>query len=121
MTSMGGDEVARLYVCTKRHCGRVVRVGDDEIRDWLIARRTDDPAKVVVRCPQHVTERTLRYAGRQLSKDNFRAAKANRIKDDRRRNKSALLPGSIIEMDADLIRKVQNTGFKRTIRKKGFK
>lgn len=97
------------YVCTKRYCGRVVHSNDDEFATWLIARRVDDPAKSVVRCPQHITERTLRYAGIPLSIENFRKARDARIKDMRR--KSALLPpGSLLEVDPAILRSVQGTG-----------
>ena len=109
----GSTNAARImeytYVCTGRGCGRVVRSNDDEFTTWLVARRVDDPAKVVVRCPQHITERTLRYAGIPLSKANFRKVRDECIKDMKR--KTALLPpGFLIDVDPDLLLSVQGTG-----------
>lgn len=97
------------YICTRKGCGRIVCSTDSEFPMWLVARRVDDPAKVVVRCPQHVTDRTLRYAGIERSKQTFRDVRTNRINDEHRSH-SIVLPGSIVEMDPALIKSVLDTG-----------
>lgn len=57
------SERTSVYTCSK--CGRVISPTDATIRRWLIAERIDNPASLVVRCPQHITEWTLRMAGRR--------------------------------------------------------
>lgn len=69
----------KQFYCTK--CGRVTTRINRDFHLWLIGIRVDDPAKLVVRCPQHITERTLRYAGRKRAKKNYRWARKVRETD----------------------------------------
>lgn len=70
---------AAQFYCSK--CGRVTTRYSKDFRLWLVAFRVDDPAKLVVRCPQHITERTIRYAGRKRTMAMYKWAKQAKTKD----------------------------------------
>ena len=109
---------ASVYLCSYRGCGRVVTFDDDEILQWLVARREDNPALLVIRCPQHITERTLRYAGRRRTKAMYKWARDNRLKDERRRTKKVLPPGAAIQLSPELnAHAIMNQGVNHKFRK----
>jgi N-glycosylase/DNA lyase len=53
------------HFCTK--CGRVVLSIDKRIDNWLVSENGQ-----VVRCPQHITDWSMRQAGKKRTKDSYR-------------------------------------------------
>jgi len=51
---------ATWYVCSK--CGAKILSVDPEREHWLIARHKHIRGRMVIRCPQHITEYALRIA-----------------------------------------------------------
>ena len=49
------------YVCQK--CGRFCIKGSNEAPEWLVHPHHADADLLVIRCPQHITEWSLRQAG----------------------------------------------------------
>lgn len=90
----------RQFVCEKPGCKRVTMLSDPRSADWLIAyrhARTNQPcrperympearevwkgARLVVRCPQHITDWALWRAGYSRSKKTWRAVRQAQQKD----------------------------------------
>ena len=91
-----------VYVCGHPGCGRVVYPNDSTRYDWLIQDRIDDPAILIVRCPQHVTERTLRYAGVPLEKATFRNVRIAKERDAKR-GPDRTVPGLIVPIPPHML------------------
>lgn len=88
-----------VYVCGEHGCGRVVYASDEAKEDWLIRPRVDDPAVLLCRCPQHVTERTLRMCGMSLGKATWKKVEAAKARD----KNLPVPPGLIIPLPATMI------------------
>lgn len=80
----------RAFVCNNARCRRFTYLSWDESHDWLIAYRKKDRTKIIVRCPQHITQWALREAGAKYN----RAALA-RVQRGKNRDHVLYQPGDL--------------------------
>lgn len=95
-----------VFVCGLLQCGRVIYPSDEQVKDWLIGERVDDPAVLVVRCPQHITERTMKDVGLPRSKANYRWVREVRERDAKlmERGRAPIpMPGHIVPLTPEMI------------------
>lgn len=75
----------RAYVCGTPGCRRFTYVRSEAGHDWLIAYRRvgreTDRSKVVVRCPQHVSQYAMRLVGMKVNPRSLAAVRRNKARD----------------------------------------
>jgi len=72
------DTKRSIYLCD--NCGRQVRPTDEEIEWWLISA-PPLAVKMVVRCPQHITDWSMRQAGIPRTRRNNKCAREAKKQD----------------------------------------
>ena len=75
------------YVCGSPGCRRFVYIDNEASIDWLIAYHRKlgvvDKSKIVVRCPQHVSEYAMRLAGVKVNERSRQRVRVAKARDDR--------------------------------------
>ena len=74
------------YVCGSPGCRRFVYLGNPSSLDWLIAYRKDkgvtDRTRIIIRCPQHVSEYAMKQAGVKVNKKSMQRVRVGKARDD---------------------------------------